>query len=272
MWLPGSSPWTNAVATGGTVAAATGGTVAIATGGKPATGGTNAVTTGGTAPTATGGTVAGTTGGTSAGTTGGTNAVSTGGTSPGTTGGTSAGDTGGSSAAMTGGTSAGTTGGGTSTTSCSTFTAPALPTGGILCSSAPVTAAGAAPKKNGACIATDTQVCYSTCGPATMGYKTETCGTTYPSTYTESACIFPGSDYSCFKIPSTYNSACPAVPMASTSCTTLGAGVVCGPTYLTNGGTVAAAGYCICNNNGTTLTFSCASAASWPCPNSAGCT
>ena len=268
---------TPAVTTGGTPAVTTGGTPAVSTGGAP-TGGQNSTgastLTGGTTPIATGGTIAVATGGSTSVGTGGDTSVTSGGTTSAATGGDTSGATGGDTSAATGGTTSAATGGtntggGTSTTTCGTFTPPTLP--GSLCSGL-TTAAGVAPAKNGTCTSTDPQVCYSTCGPAKMGYKSETCNTGTLK-YDESACTFPGTDYSCFKIPTTYNSSCPAVPHSGDNCATLGlaAGVVCGPTYTSTSSSTPANGYCICNS-GTNITFSCASTSAWPCPSGAGCT
>jgi len=152
-------------ATGGTVS--TGGTpVAPATGGSSATGGaapatggiiasggtTSAPATGGAAP-ATGGTIA--TGG-AAPATGGT--VATGGTTVApNTGGTAA--TGGTTASGDGGAPNPTDASGTYQTLCKGLT----------------TAAGPEPTKGGLCSAADTQLCYKTCGPKSIGFKSETC-------------------------------------------------------------------------------------------------
>ena len=64
-----------------------------------------------------------------------------------------------------------------------------------------LTAGGVEIAKNGACSATDPQKCYKTCGPQSVGFKSETCTA---GVYAEGACEFPADkDYSCFKIPAT---------------------------------------------------------------------
>jgi len=86
-----------------------------------------------------------------------------------------------------------------------------------LCSTL-LTAAGAIPTKAGVCTATDSQLCYKTCGPKSIGFKSETCsGGAYQE---QSGCSFPtGIDYSCYKIPSVIDPSCPTtVPQASQPC------------------------------------------------------
>jgi hypothetical protein len=144
-----------------------------------------------------------------------------------------------------------------------------------LCAGVPVTAAGAAPTKGGTCTATDTQLCYKTCGPQSSGYKSETCTT---GIYQEqSGCTFPmESDYSCFKIPSTLDATCPTdIIMANTGC----AVAACTPCanalgqYNDSSG-LAKSGYCVCQAPavaGGMGKWSCASTTAWPCPNGKGC-
>ena len=82
-----------------------------------------------------------------------------------------------------------------------------------------LTAAGLAPTKNCICLDVDPQLCYKTCGPESIGFKSETCAA---GVYVEqSGCSFlTGQDYSCFKIPATIDPSCPTtVPQASTVCT-----------------------------------------------------
>src|SRR5450755_3909599 len=48
--------------------------------------------------------------------------------------------------------------------------------------------------------AADTQLCYKTCGPQSVGFKSETC--TNGAYVEQSGCNFPkGMDYSCYKVP-----------------------------------------------------------------------
>jgi hypothetical protein len=203
-------------------------------------------------------------GGQAQGTTGGstsTAAGTTGGAAAGTTGGAAAGTTGGAAAGTTGGAAAGTTGGAATTGTL----------GDPLCGN---TAAGVAIAKNGACVAADTQLCYKTCGPISSGFKTETCTAgAYAEQSGTITCSFPvGPDYSCYKIPTTFDASCPAAatpPQATKPCTTA-ACVVCGTAYLDSGG-AAKVGYCVCNTTAAAPTWSCASTSAWPCPAGAGC-
>src|SRR5689334_13122335 len=129
--------------------------------------------------------------------------ATTGGSSTSTTGGTSA-TTGGSSTSTTGGTSATTGGSSTSTTGGSTGSDMFTPLCGALS-----TAAGVAPTKGGACTADDPQLCYKTCGPQSLGFKSETC--TSGAYVEQSGCSFKADlDASCFKIPTTLDPSCPA--------------------------------------------------------------
>jgi hypothetical protein len=257
------------IAIGGTTAE-DGGTAA--TGGETTTdGGTDA--TGGESTTE-GGTAA--TGGESSTEAG---AVATGGEST-TEGGTAA--TGGESSteggtAATGGWTT-ITGGKTATGGKSTNSGGRTGTGGIsatggatstpygpLCASAVV--------KDGPCQVVGTQPCYKTCGPSSVGYKSETCvGGTYSE---QSNCSFPvGSDYSCYKLPAVRPPTCPTatVPRAGQTCTVAECivcfgGTITAPTYQDSTGTQKN-GYCVCLDTGT---WTCASTSSWPCPGSAGC-
>lgn len=142
-----------------------------------------------------------------------------------------------------------------------------------LCSAVPMTAAGEAPTKGGACTDSDTQVCYKTCGPSSSGFKSETCmGGTYAE---QSGCTFPsGMDYSCYKIPTTIDASCPSdIPQASQPCD-VAACTPCnmGGNYLDSSGS-SKAGYCICPMAGSSgnRKWSCASTTSWPCPAGQGC-
>jgi hypothetical protein len=141
-----------------------------------------------------------------------------------------------------------------------------------LCSTL-LTAANALPTKGGVCTATDPQVCYKTCGPKSVGFKSETCsGGAYQE---QTGCSFPtGIDYSCYKIPATIDPSCPTtVPQANTPCTVAD----CVPCNVNNGyndssGT-AKTGYCICPATaaGTPGKWTCASTTAWPCPAGQGC-
>ena len=134
------------------------------------------------------------------------------------------------------------------------------------------TAAGAAPKKDGACTASDPQLCYNTCGPESKGFKSETCTS---SKYVEqSACVFPSGDYACYKLPSIVSDACPtSAPTAGQACTVDKCVVCAGTTgYLDSSGN-SKTGYCVCQHDadGNPTKWSCASTTAWPCPANTGC-
>jgi hypothetical protein len=136
-----------------------------------------------------------------------------------------------------------------------------------------LTAAGVAPTKNGICVDTDPQLCYKTCGPQSVGFKSETCTA---GVYVEqSGCSFPPADYSCYKIadPFVLDPTCPAeVPQATTACTVAPC-TLCNVNggYLDSSG-AAKQGYCVCPTSTTgTSKWSCASSTAWPCPAGQGC-
>ncbi|HKU39772.1 MAG TPA: hypothetical protein VJR89_16545 [Polyangiales bacterium] len=142
-----------------------------------------------------------------------------------------------------------------------------------LCEMVPPTAAGAQPTKGGACTADDTQLCYKTCGPQSVGFKSETC--TSGAYVEQSGCSFPDMDYSCFKIPAMIDaSVCPmTAPMANTPCDVA-------PCTLCNvmGGYLdsqmaSKTGYCVCPMAGASgmRKWTCASTTAWPCPAGRGC-
>ena len=130
-----------------------------------------------------------------------------------------------------------------------------------------------------ACLPTDQQLCYKTCGPEKTGVKSETC---VGGVYAEmSGCAFdPTRDYSCYKIPSAANASCGAgvTPMAGTTCNVQhcticnSTGGLPGGSYLDTGG-AAKSGYCTCQepNSAGMRTWTCASDTSWPCPVGFGC-
>jgi hypothetical protein len=141
-----------------------------------------------------------------------------------------------------------------------------------LCSEVPLTAAGVAPTKNGACTPDDTQLCYKTCGPSSIGFKSETC---MGSNYAEmSGCSFPSGDYSCYKIPAVIDPSCPATapqagqPCEVPECTPCNAG----GNYFDSQG-ASKTGYCVClppNDDGM-RSWTCGSSTAWPCPDGQGC-
>jgi hypothetical protein len=198
-------------------------------------------------------TAAGGSGGATTGNTGGTGGATTS-TGTGGAGGTSGGSGGGSG---TGGSTGGSGGGGNFSP---------------LCSAVPITMAGEAPTKGGVCTATDTQLCYKTCGPLSVGFKSETCTS---GLYVEqSGCSFPDQDYACYKIPTPVSATCPTtVPQASQACTV----AECTPCnvggmYLDSGG-ASKEGFCVCPAAGSSGSrkWSCASLTAWPCPMGKGC-
>jgi hypothetical protein len=140
-----------------------------------------------------------------------------------------------------------------------------------LCSDTPPTAAGA-PTKGGACTASDPQLCYKTCGPQSVGFKSETC--TNGSYAEQTGCSFPDVDYSCFKIPTTVDSSCPSTPPQATMPCDVATCVPCnsGGNYLDSSG-ASKAGYCVCPMAGDmgARKWSCASTTAWPCPLGKGC-
>jgi hypothetical protein len=184
-------------------------------------------------------------------------------------------------AGTTGSGTAGTTGGGGTTGSAGTTGSGGV-VGGLhtpTCDSVPLTAAGVAPTKGGACTPTDPQLCYKTCGPEKTGDKSETCtGGVYAEM---SGCYFdPVRDYGCYKIPATANTACPAgeTPQATKDCT-VDHCILCNSTgglpgggYFDSGG-AAKVGYCTCQepNGEGKRTWTCASDTAWPCPAGLGC-
>jgi hypothetical protein len=116
------------------------------------------------------------------------------------------------------------------------------------------------------------QSCYKTCGPDSIGFKSETCER---GSYVEqSGCTFPdGTDYSCYGIPLRLPAECPGtVPRASEACQ-ISMCIVCfggssdNPLYEDSTGTQKE-GYCVCSDAGS---WTCASVSSWPCPDGSGC-
>jgi len=142
-----------------------------------------------------------------------------------------------------------------------------------LCSNVPLTAAGEVPTKGGVCTPTDTQLCYKTCGPLSIGFKSETCtGGVYVE---QSDCSFPPGDYACYKIPAAISATCPTTtPQASQPCAVAEC-TLCNVAgnYLDSTG-AAKLGYCVCPpgpDSGTARKWSCASTTAWPCPGGQGC-
>jgi hypothetical protein len=142
-----------------------------------------------------------------------------------------------------------------------------------------ITQAQEAVAKGVACVGSDQQVGYKTCGPMNIGFKSETCtGGIYAE---QSDCSFdPACDYSCFKLPQAADPACPATaPTHGTACSVPPC-VVCGGTasgqttgYLDSKSS-AKIGFCVCvpATASTTQKWSCATGGTiWPCPGNTGC-
>jgi hypothetical protein len=141
-----------------------------------------------------------------------------------------------------------------------------------LCSDVPLTGAGEVPTKGGVCTPTDTQLCYKTCGPLSIGFKSETC--TGGSYVEQSSCSFPDGDYSCYRIPPVISATCPTTTPQATQPCTVAECVLCNVAgnYLDSMGDEKQ-GYCVCAAAGDSGTrkWSCASTTSWPCPGGNGC-
>jgi hypothetical protein len=140
-----------------------------------------------------------------------------------------------------------------------------------LCSNV-TTGLGTNPGKGVACTATDPAECWKTCGPQSIGYKSETC--TAGAYVEQTGCTFPPEgNYACYKIPATIDSSCPATtPQASQACT-VAACTLCnvGGQYL-DSSAASKTGYCVCvTGDAGTGKWSCASSTAWPCPAGNGC-
>ena len=114
--------------------------------------------------------------------------------------------------------------------------------------------------------------CYKGCGPDNLGHKTETCEN---GEYVEqSGCTFPVTQsYSCYKLPVSLPTECPATvprggrPCQVAACTVCFGGNSAVPQYQDSTG-AQKPGYCVCSEAGT---WTCGSVTSWPCPNGQGC-
>jgi hypothetical protein len=173
-------------------------------------------------------------------------------------------------------TTPGTTGNGGTTTPATTGAGGVAGTTGTaayepLCSGL-LTAAGVVPAKGGTCVDTDPPLCYKTCGPQSIGFRSETCTA---GVYVEqSGCSFPPGDYSCYKIPPSIDPSCPIdAPQAITTCSVAPC-TLCNVNggYLDSTG-AAKTGYCVCPEPSSTgvSKWSCAGTTSWPCPAGQGC-
>ena len=130
---------------------------------------------------------------------------------------------------------------------------------------------------------TDQQVCYKRCGPENVGWKELRCSAASGAVFIEmSGCLFdPVADYSCYKVPTGANAACPAgvTPQHSTPCDvpycTLCNALqgVPGGSFHIESNDLARLGYCVCQlpNAAGLRTWSCANDSSWPCPGGNDC-
>ena len=168
------------------------------------------------------------------------------------------------------------TGGAVATGGVAGGTGGAVATGGVAGGTGG--AAGATPPacaptavKGSACAGTDPQVCARTCGPESVGFKTETCAA---GVYVESSCQFaPTLDYSCYKIPAADSPQCPSMLIQAGTPCTIPDCVVCGGSL---GGFLDATGamkngFCVCPAASANPTWSCAAITAWPCPSGNGC-
>ncbi len=166
----------------------------------------------------------------------------------------------------------GSGGGATSSSDASTTGSATQTLGDPACDGMP-TAAGEEIKKGVACTEEDPQLCWRTCGPGSVGWKSETC---VAGSYAEGDCQFPADgDYSCYAIPDAIDAeVCPTeVPQATKECDVPEC-TLCnlGGEYLDSGGNVKM-GYCVCNppNADGARSWTCASDTAWPCPLGNGC-
>ena len=136
--------------------------------------------------------------------------------------------------------------------------------------------AGTAIQKNVACTASDVQLCYKSCGPKSVGFKSETCTA---GVYAEvsNSCLYPaGADYSCFKVPTTLPDATAcgitAEPQASQSCTAPACTLCAFAGQYKDSGGGLKTGYCVCvTKTDGSAAWSCAGTNIWPCPGNNGC-
>jgi hypothetical protein len=122
--------------------------------------------------------------------------------------------------------------------------------------------------KGTACNAASIQLCYKDCGPDNVGYKPLSCqGLAYDET--QPGCTFPPGDYSCYRLPPSLPTACPAgTPRGGQACqiptcTVCYGGTLLNPQYQDSTG-AQKTGYCVCSSAGI---WTCGSnSGSWPCP------
>ena len=140
------------------------------------------------------------------------------------------------------------------------------------CSLNPTTA-GVEPKKNEACTEDDVQLCWRSCGPESIGWKTETCTA---GVYAEGDCQFdPEDDYSCFAIPDEIDASCPTdVPPKATDECDIAECTLCNVDgHFYDSQENDKTGYCVCvpATDDKPAVWSCSSATAWPCPLGMGC-
>ena len=200
--------------------------------------------------------------------------VGTGGSTPagGATGTAGASGTGGASGAGNTGGSGGNAGGGTGGSAPTPgFGEPACPPGVVRLSP---------------CTPADLQLCYTRCGPEDLGVNAHMCrlnGQQNGAYDGMSGCTLfdPFADYSCYKIPTAANAACPqdVTPQVGMSCQVAHC-VLCNSTgglpgggWLDASGAPRFTGWCVCQppNAAGARSWSCAPDTNWPCPAGTGC-
>src|SRR5690606_32524104 len=135
------------------------------------------------------------------------------------------------------------------------------------------TAAGDEIKKGTACTDEDPQLCWRSCGPGSVGWKTEEC---VSGAYVEGDCQFPlDGDYSCYAIPDEIDTTvCPdELPQSTVECDVPEC-TLCNYNgeYLDSGDNLKM-GFCVCNppDGEGVRDWTCASETAWPCPLGNGC-
>jgi hypothetical protein len=129
------------------------------------------------------------------------------------------------------------------------------------------------------CAPDDVQLCYKACGVQLLGSKPYRCeGSLYQQT---PGCSYdPARDYSCYKIPTAANTACPSnIAVQASTASDVPPCMLCNSLQGISGGMfldslgAAKTGYCVCTppDAGGIRTWSCATDVSWPCPLGAGC-
>jgi hypothetical protein len=194
----------------------------------------------------------------------------TGGTAAGGGGKSEGGEAGAAAVAGRGGSAAGT---GTSA-GASAGNPPADPNFSPPCYLGPTVSGNEEIKKGISCTDEDTQLCYRSCGPNQVGWKTETC---VAGVYAEGDCSFPlEKDYSCYRIPEEIDTeACglTAAPAATDECTAPLCMTCNFDGFYADTGSDVKEGYCVCREPDAMgiRRWTCASFTAWPCPLNQGC-